>query len=158
MARSLNKVQVIGHVGADAQARYTESGNAITSFRVACSESWKDKNTGQLQERTEWVRVKCFGRTAEFAAEYIKKGRQVYVEGQLRTEKYTDKEGAEKFSTEVFAREVMLLGSGGAHGDNSGERSGSAANAQRTPSGRQAPAAPMAVGAYDDDPLGDVPF
>ena len=96
MARGVNKVILVGNLGADPETRYTANGGAITSIRIATSESWTDKQTGQKQERTEWHRVKFFGKLAEIAGEYLKKGRQVYVEGSLRTDKYTDKEGVKR--------------------------------------------------------------
>jgi single-strand DNA-binding protein len=110
MARGVNKVILVGNLGADPETRYTANGGAITTIRIATSESWTDKATGQKQERTEWHRVKFFGRLAEVAGEYLKKGRQVYVEGALRTDKYTDREGIERYSTDVIASEMQMLG------------------------------------------------
>jgi single-strand DNA-binding protein len=110
MTRGINKVILVGNLGADPETRYTTSGSAITSIRIATSESWKDKQTGEQQERTEWHRVKFFGRLAEIAGEYLKKGRQVYVEGSLRTDKYTDKDGVERYSTDIIANEMQMLG------------------------------------------------
>lgn len=118
MARGINKVILVGNLGNDPETRYSQSGSAITTISVATSESWKDKN-GEQQERTEWHRVKFFGRLAEIAGEYLKKGRQVYIEGSLRTEKYTDKNGVEKYSTDIIANEMQMLGGmpGGEGGD-----------------------------------------
>ncbi|AVQ00358.1 single-stranded DNA-binding protein (plasmid) [Ahniella affigens] len=117
MARGINKVILVGNLGADPETRYTQNGGAITTIKVATSESWKDKQTGENQERTEWHRVKFFGRLAEIAGEYLKKGRQVYVEGSLRTDKYTDKEGIERYTTDIIANEMQMLGGmGGAEG------------------------------------------
>jgi single-strand DNA-binding protein len=120
MARGINKVILVGNLGADPETRYTTSGSAITSIRIATSESWKDKQTGEQQERTEWHRVKFFGRLAEIAGEYLKKGRQVYVEGSLRTDKYTDKDGIERYSTDIIANEMQMLGGPGGGGGGEG--------------------------------------
>lgn len=120
MARGINKVILVGNLGNDPEVRYSQSGSAITTISVATSESWKDKN-GEQQERTEWHRVKFFGRLAEIAGEYLKKGRQVYIEGSLRTEKYTDKSGVEKYSTDIIANEMQMLGGAGGGGEG-GER------------------------------------
>lgn len=110
MARGINKVILIGNLGADPETRYTSSGAAITTVRLATTETWRDKNSGESQERTEWHRVKFFGKLAEIAGEYLKKGRQVYVEGSIRTEKYTWNDGQEKFSTEIVGNEMQMLG------------------------------------------------
>ena len=112
MARGINKVILVGNLGADPETRYTPSGTAISTIRVATSESWKDKQTGEQQERTEWHRVKFFGRLAEIAGEYLKKGSQVYIEGKLRTEEY-EKDGIKRWSTDVIADEMQMLGSRG---------------------------------------------
>lgn len=120
MARGINKVILVGNLGADPETRYTAGGAAITSLRLATSESWKDKQTGEQQERTEWHRVKLFGRLAEIAGEYLKKGRQVYIEGSLRTDKYTDKDGIERYSTDIIANEMQMLGGGGGAGEGGG--------------------------------------
>ncbi len=121
MARGINKVILVGNLGNDPEVRYSQSGSAITTISVATSESWKDKN-GEQQERTEWHRVKFFGRLAEIAGEYLKKGRQVYIEGSLRTEKYTDKSGVEKYATDIIANEMQMLG--GTPGEGGGQRGG----------------------------------
>lgn len=110
MARGVNKVILVGTCGKDPETRYMPSGGAITSVSIATNESWKDKQTGQKQERTEWHNITFFGRLAEIAGEYMKKGSQVYIEGSLRTEKYTDKQGVERYSTKVIANEMQLLG------------------------------------------------
>lgn len=117
MARGINKVIIVGTLGADPETRYTTSGSAITSMRLATNESWTDKQTGQKQERTEWHRVKMFGRLAEIAAEYLRKGKQVYIEGSLRTDKYTDKDGIERYSTDIIANEMQMLGGAGGGGE-----------------------------------------
>src|SRR6476659_1598030 len=117
MARGVNKVILVGTLGKDPEVRYSQAGAAMTSISVATNESWKDKVTGEKQERTEWHRVKFFGRVAVLAGEYLKKGGQVYIEGSLRTEKYTDKQGVEKYSTDIIASELQMLG-GKSDGDN----------------------------------------
>ena len=110
MSRGINKVILIGNLGADPERRATAGGTSVTSLRIATSESWKDKQTGETQERTEWHTVKLFGRLGDIAAEYLRKGRQVYIEGSLRTDKYTDKDGNERYTTEVIANEMQMLG------------------------------------------------
>ena len=115
---SVNKVILIGNLGRDPETRYTTGGDAITNLNIATSEQWKDKS-GEKQEKTEWHRVVLFGRQAEIAGEYLKKGRSVYIEGRLQTRKYTDKDGVEKYSTEIVGDRMQLLGSreGGGGGD-----------------------------------------
>ena len=129
---SVNKVIILGNLGRDPETRYTTGGDAVTNLNIATSEQWKDKS-GEKQERTEWHRVVLFGRTAEIAGEYLKKGRSVYIEGRLQTRKYTDKDGVEKYSTEIVADRMQLIGGregGGGDADcsgassSSGERSG----------------------------------
>jgi single-strand DNA-binding protein len=124
MARGINKVILVGNLGADPEVRYTTSGTAIASLSIATSESWTDKQSGEKQERTEWHRVKMFGRLAEISGEYLKKGRQIYIEGSLRTDKYTDKAGVEKYSTDIIANEMQMLGGneGMAGGGGGGQR------------------------------------
>lgn len=146
--RGVNKVIVLGNIGADPETRYTPSGTAITSIRVATSESWKDKTTGEQQERTEWHRIEFFGRLAEIAGEYLKKGRQVYVEGKLRTDEY-EKDGVKRYSTKIIADEMQMFG--GKEGGEARER-GPARGPQSAPAPRPAPAA---GGSFDDD---EVPF
>ncbi|EQD63169.1 single-stranded DNA-binding protein, partial [mine drainage metagenome] len=113
MARGVNKVILVGNLGADPERRATAGGTSVTSLRIATSESWKDKQTGEQQERTEWHRVKLFGRLGDIAAEYLRKGRQVYIEGSLRTDKYTDRDGNERYSTDIIANEMQMLGGQG---------------------------------------------
>lgn len=163
-SRGVNKVILVGNLGADPETRYSAGGSAITSIRIATSESWKDKQTGEQQERTEWHRVKFFGRLAEIAGEYLRKGSQVYVEGSLRTDKYTDKDGIERYSTDIVANEMQMLGSrggeggaGGGGGGMRGERSsgGGARPPERgaarpQPAQRQSEPEP-----FDDD---EIPF
>jgi len=129
MARGINKVILVGNLGNDPEVRYAQSGSAITTLSVATSESWKDKE-GNQQERTEWHRVKAFGRLAEIMGEYLKKGRQVYIEGSLRTEKYTDKNGVEKYSTDIIADEMQMLGGMG-EGGGGGQRGGGGERSER---------------------------
>jgi single-strand DNA-binding protein len=165
MARGINKVILVGNLGNDPEVRYSQSGSTITSISLATSESWKDKN-GEMQERTEWHRVKFFGRLAEIAGEYLKKGRQVYIEGSLRTEKYTDKNGVEKYSTDIIANEMQMLGGAGGEGGERPQRSGGGARSGggygggdrggNAPRGGSAPSS----GPRNDDPFpdDDIPF
>ena len=111
MARGINKVILVGNLGSDPELRSTGSGVSICSFSLATSESWTDKQSGEKQERTEWHRIKIFGRLGEIAAEYLKKGRQVYIEGSIRTDKFTGKDGVEKYFTDIIASEMQMLGS-----------------------------------------------
>lgn len=112
MARGINKVIIVGNLGADPEIRHTGGGTTVTNIRVATSETWTDKQSGEKQERTEWHRIVLFGRLAEIAGEYLKKGRQVYIEGSLRTDKYTDKDGIERYTTDIVANEMQMLGGG----------------------------------------------
>ena len=107
---SVNSCTFIGNLGKDPEMRYTASGEAICNFSIACSESWKDKNTGEKKEQTEWVRISFFGKLAEICGQYLKKGSQVYVEGSMRTRKWTDKDGQEKYTTEIRGNEMKMLG------------------------------------------------
>ncbi|MFQ5935410.1 MAG: single-stranded DNA-binding protein [Acidiferrobacterales bacterium] len=111
MARGVNKVILIGHLGRDPEVRYSANGQAIANITLATSEGWKDRNTGEKQERTEWHRVVFFGRLAEIAGEYLKKGMQVYVGGRLQTRKWQDKEGNDRYTTEIVAADMQMLGS-----------------------------------------------
>lgn len=139
MARGINKVIIVGNLGADPETRYTGNGTAITSLRLATSEAWTDKQSGEKQERTEWHRVKLFGKLAEIAGEYLKKGRQVYIEGSLRTDKYTDKDGVERYSTDIIANEMQMLGGqaggGGEGGGFGGGQGGGRAQPARSQAG-----------------------
>ena len=110
MARGINKVIVVGNLGADPDTRFMPSGKAVTNISVATSESWNDKETGERQEKTEWHRVVFFGRLAEIASEYLKKGSQVYIEGKLQTRKWEDKEGNERWTTEIVSNQMQMLG------------------------------------------------
>lgn len=113
MSRGINKVILVGHLGNDPEVRYTASGSAIATISLATSESWKDKNTGDQQEKTEWHRVVMFNRLGEIAGEYLKKGSLVYLEGKLQTRKWQDQSGVDKYTTEVVASEMQMLGSRG---------------------------------------------
>ena len=162
MARGVNKVILVGTLGKDPEVRYSQAGAAMTSVSVATNESWKDKVTGEKQERTEWHRVKFFGRLAEIAGEYLKKGGQVYIEGSLRTEKYTDKQGVEKYSTDIIASEMQMLGGRPEGGERSERSSGGGYGAPREGGMRSgAPAAAVASpGSRHDEPFpdDDIPF
>jgi single-strand DNA-binding protein len=116
MARGINKVILIGNLGADPETRYMPSGSAVTNLRVATNESWKDKQTGEMKDRTEWHNVAMFNRLAEIAAEYLRKGSQVYIEGKLRTRKWQDRDGNDRYTTEVIADEMQMLGGRGGPG------------------------------------------
>jgi single-strand DNA-binding protein len=107
---SLNKVQLIGHLGRDPEIRYMPSGDAVASIAVATTDKWRDKQSGEQKEATEWHRVSAFGKLAEIMGEYLKKGSQVYIEGSLRTRKYTDKDGVEKYATDIRADQMLMLG------------------------------------------------
>ena len=109
MARGVNKVTLIGNLGNDPEVRYGASGNAVANVSLATTESWRDKDSGEQQEKTEWHRVVFFGKLAEIVGEYLKKGRQVYVEGRLQTNKWQDKEGNDRYSTEIVANDVKFL-------------------------------------------------
>jgi|ERR1700728_1498835 single-strand DNA-binding protein len=128
MARGINKVILIGNLGADPETRAMPSGTTVANLRVATSESWRDKQSGEQQERTEWHRVAFFGRLAEVAGEYLRKGSQVYIEGSLRTRKWQDKQGNERYSTEIIGNELQMLGGrGGAGGAAGGGAAGGGA-------------------------------
>ena len=122
MARGINKVIVVGNLGADPDTRAMPSGNQVTNISVATSESWNDKVTGDKQERTEWHRVVFYGRLAEIAGDYLKKGSQVYVEGKLQTRKWEDKEGNEKWTTEIVANQMQMLGERMSSGSSNNDR------------------------------------
>lgn len=157
MARGINKVILIGNLGADPDTRYTGSGTPICTLSLATSESWTDKQTGQKQERTEWHRVKVFGKLAEICQEYLKKGRQVYIEGSLRTDKYTGKDGIERYSTDIIANNMQMLGGPGGEGGGGGGYSRGPAPARAPsprPSAPQQPQGPVDAGFEDDD----IPF
>ena len=137
-SRGINKVILVGNLGADPETRYTPSGSAVTNVNIATSESWKDKQTGQAQERTEWHRVVFFNRLAEIAGEYLRKGGKVYVEGALRTRKWQDQQGQDRYTTEIVASEMQMLDSrGGEMGSDMGGRAGN--NEYNQDTGQEAP-------------------
>ena len=167
---SVNKVIIIGNLGKDPEVRYLPSGSAICNITVATSRQWKDKASGDKQEETEWHRITFFDRMAEIAGEYLKKGRSVYVEGRLKTRKYTDKDGVEKYATDIVATEMQLLGGreGGGGGMGGGDEMGETAREpSRAAAPRSAPparsaapaprAAPKAATGFDDMD-DDIPF
>jgi len=160
---SVNKVILIGNLGKDPEVRYAPSGSAICNVTIATSRQWKDKTSGERQEETEWHRVVFFDRLAEIAGEYLKKGRPVYVEGRLRTRKWTDKDGVEKYTTEITATDMQLLGGregGGGGGGGSGDEMGAAPAPRSAPPARSAPApkpAPKSSTGFDDMD-DDIPF
>ena len=153
MARGINKVILIGNLGADPETRYMPSGGAVTNLRLATSENWKDKNTGDMQERTEWHRVALFGRLAEVAAEYLRKGSKVYIEGSLRTRKWQDKDGRDNYSTEIVANDMQMLDSRGGGAPAGTSEGGGGYGAPRGGSAPSQPG-PDSGGGWDDD----VPF
>ena len=153
MNKGINKVILIGNLGADPDTKYTGSGTAICKLSVATSESWTDKQSGQKQERTEWHRVKVFGKLAEICQEYLRKGRQVYIEGSLRTDKYTGKDGIERYSTDIIANNMQMLGGPG--GAGCGASPPRPSNPRPTPApAREAPTAPTNYVIEDED----IPF
>ncbi len=109
MARGVNKVILIGHIGGDPEVRYMPNGNAVATISVATTEAWKDKQTGEKQERTEWHRVVCFNRLGEIVGEYVRKGSKLYVEGSLRTRKWQDPQGQDRYTTEIVASDIQML-------------------------------------------------
>jgi single-strand DNA-binding protein len=157
MARGINKVILIGHLGADPETRAMPSGMTVANMRLATTESWKDKQSGEQQERTEWHNVALFGRLGEIAAEYLRKGSQVYIEGRLRTRKWQDKEGRDRYTTEIVANEMQMLGGRGGAGGGGGASAGGGAGepAART---EHAEAAAGGAGASRDDFDDDIPF
>ena len=153
MARSVNKVILIGHLGADPETRVMPSGMTVANVRLATSENWKDKQSGETQERTEWHSIAMFGRLGEIAAEYLRKGSQVYIEGRLRTRKWQDKEGRDRYTTEIIANDMQMLGGrGGGGGSGGGGYADSAGSAPAAT--REAPAPAGAQEDFDDD----IPF
>ncbi|MAV75574.1 MAG: single-stranded DNA-binding protein [Cellvibrionales bacterium] len=162
MARGINKVILVGNCGQDPETRFSAAGAAVTNVSIATSESWKDKQTGQQQERTEWHRVVFFSRLGEIAGEYLKKGSKIYVEGSLRTRKWQDKEGQDRYTTEIVGNEMQMLDSRGMSDGQTGQvgqsyQSGAATQPQQAvPQGQQAQAqmAPASGDDWDDD----IPF
>lgn len=170
MARGINKAILVGTLGQDPEVRYLPSGGAITNISIATNESWKDKTTGQQQERTEWHRIVFFNRLAEIAGEYLKKGSQIYIEGKIQTRKWQAQDGTDRYSTEIVANELQMLGGrqGGGAGMDEYNQAGyggqtssappmqpAAPQSQPSPKPQQkAPAAPPAMDSFDDD----IPF
>lgn len=162
---SVNKVILVGNLGKDPEVRYMPSGAAICNITIATSRQWKDKTSGERQEETEWHRVVFFDRMAEIAGEYLKKGRPVYVEGRLKTRKWTDKEGVERYTTEITATDMQLLGSrdggGGGGGGGMSDEGGDGAPAARPAAARSAAPAgktPAKSNTGFDDMDDDIPF
>jgi len=145
---SVNKVIIVGNLGRDPEIRYMPSGDAIANIAVATSYKSKDRNTGEQKETTEWHRISFFGRMAEIVGQYLKKGSSVYVEGRLQTRKYTDKDGVEKYATDIVAENMQMLGGRSGMGGDAGMDDGggyeSAQQSRPAPAARQAPAAPAA--------------
>ena len=153
MARGINKVIIVGNVGGDPETRYMPSGSAVTNLTVATNESWKDKQTGEQKDRTEWHRVAMFNRLAEIAAEYLRKGSQVYIEGKLRTRKWQDKEGHDRYTTEIIADEMQMLGGRGGNAGGGGGNFGGGNQGGGKQDGGNAPPQPG-----PDDFDDDIPF
>ena len=156
---SVNKVIIVGNCGKDPEIRYMQSGAAVCSVSIATSRQWKDKTSGEKQEETEWHRVSLFDRLAEIAGEYLKKGKSVYIEGRLTTRKYTDKDGVEKYATEIIATEMQLLGSRegmGGGNDDTGAAAPRSAPAARAPAPAPKQPAKSSSGFADMDD--DIPF
>jgi single-strand DNA-binding protein len=155
---SVNKVIIVGNLGRDPETRYLPSGEAVTNISVATTETWKDKASGEKKEATEWHRISFFGRLAEVAGEYLKKGSQVYIEGQLRTRKYQDKEtGKDRYSTEIRADRMQMLGSRSGAGEPRGEPDGDAAPRSGAPAKGTGAPAKKPAGKFDDME-DDIPF
>ena len=150
---SVNKVILVGNLGADPETKYLPSGDAVTNIRLATTDRWKDKASGEMKEATEWHRIAFFGRLAEVAGEYLKKGSQVYVEGRIRTRKWQDKEGQDRYSTEIVADAMQMLGSRSGAGEPRAESSfGSAKPAEKAAATAKKPAGKF------DDMEDDIPF
>ncbi|MFV1993516.1 MAG: single-stranded DNA-binding protein [Acidiferrobacterales bacterium] len=160
MARGVNKVILVGNLGRDPEVRYSANGQAIANVTIATTESWKDKNTGEKQEKTEWHRIVFFGRLGEIAGEYLKKGSQIYVEGRLQTRKWQDKEGKDRYTTEIVANEMQMLGSkgGAASGDYAGQSSSQSSSQPASQASGSAPAQPATQTSGADDFDDDIPF
>ncbi len=164
MARGVNKVILIGNLGVDPEIRYMPSGDAVANVRIATTDTWRDKTSGENREQTEWHSVVFFGRLAEIAGQYLHKGSRVYVEGSLRTRKWQDKEGQERYTTEIRAQDMQMLDSRNAGGSADFE-SGSAPPRRSAPAAKPAPAATQGAPAqgnqqqsFDDDFDDDIPF
>ena len=160
MARGVNKVILVGNLGADPETRYTASGGAVTNLRLATSDSWTDRQTNERRERTEWHRVVMFGKLAEIAEQYLRKGRQVYIEGSIQTRKWQGQDGQDRYTTEVVARDMQMLGGRGDTGGDSGDDWNRPSGPPAQPSGASAPArgAGYSSGGNDPDLDDDIPF
>ena len=153
---SVNKVIIVGNLGRDPEVRYTPNGESITNVTIATTDTWKDKATGEKKEATEWHRVVFFGKLAEIAGQYLKKGRQVYVEGALRTRKWQDKEGQDRYTTEIVANEMKMLGSREGMSDAPPRESGGGGGGSGA--GNRPAAAPQPAGSTFNDFEDDIPF
>jgi len=160
MARGVNKVILVGNLGADPEVRYMPNGGAVANVTIATTESWKDKSSGEQQEKTEWHRVVFFARLAEIVGEYLKKGSQIYVEGRLQTRKWQDKSGVDRYTTEIVANEMQMLGGRGGAGGGAGAGSsaGSYGGGQSQAAAPAASAAAPAAAGIADDFDDDIPF
>jgi len=154
MARGVNKVTLIGNLGADPEVRYTGNGSAVANIRLATAESWRDKESGEQQERTEWHRIVFFSRLAEIVGEYLKKGSQVYIEGRLQTRKWQDRDGNDRYTTEIVANDMQMLGGRGGSSDSGGSEYSPAASAAPAVSAPTAAASEPPMDDFDDD----IPF
>jgi len=154
---SLNRVQLIGHLGRDPETRYLPNGDVVTNISIATSESWKDKQSGERREHTEWHRCNAFGRLAEVMGEYLKKGSQVYVEGSLRTRKWQDKDGVDRYTTEIRVDRLVMLGKA-PQGDSDRRDPAPAREPARAPAEGAAPAAAKKPAGKFDDMEDDIPF
>lgn len=154
MARGVNKVILIGNLGADPEVRYMPSGGAVVNINIATTDSWKDKNTGDRQERTEWHRVVFFNKLAEIAGEYLRKGSQVYVEGSLRTRKWQGQDGQDRYTTEVVVTDLQMLG--GRNGSSSSGQMHQQSSSGHQPEAQQPQSAPPQEAPVDFDD--DIPF
>ena len=159
MARGVNKVILIGNLGQDPEVKYMPNGNAVANITVATSESWKDKNTGEQVDKTEWHRVVFFRRLAEIVGEYLKKGSKIYIEGKLQTRKWQDKNGADHWTTEVIASEMQMLDSRGGGSSDFNQSQGQGAPSQSAPqSGQQSAPSQAAPAPMNNDFDDDIPF
>lgn len=155
--KSLNKVMLIGNAGKDTEIRYTGSGRSVGNFTIATNESWKDKTSGQLQERTEWHNIVVWDRLAEICRDYVKKGKRVYVEGRIQTRSWDDKDGNKRYTTEIIAQDLILLDGAGSPGGNNGGNSQS----NYRPATNAASSGASAVPEYEPQepaPVDDLPF
>lgn len=157
---SVNKVILVGNVGADPETRYMPSGDPVTNIRLATTDTWKDKTSGEKKEATEWHRLVIFRRLAEVASQYVKKGSQLYIEGSLKTRKWTDKDGQERYTTEIEVSEMKMLGSrqGAGQNHNSDESGSAPARSNSSGAGVGNAAPPARQPAYADDMDDDIPF